>query len=164
MSFSKKTEETRGEIDGKQVSVKGLSHVIEQGTGHFIVTSGDESKEIFLTSSGLLSDGNALDGIEVSIESKRERIIRDRFSGGRANGSAAVNAKGMILKAPMPGMVKAISVAVGDSVQKNTQVLVLEAMKMENSIAAGFAGVVSKIHIEAGMSIEKNIPLIEFRH
>jgi biotin carboxyl carrier protein len=51
---------------------------------------------------------------------------------------------------------------VGDSVEKQTQVLVLEAMKMENSITAGFAGKVSKIHITAGTSVEKNMPMMEF--
>lgn len=152
-----------GEVEGKKVVRKGLSHVAEQGPGHFILTSGEETLEIFQTPSGLLSDGNALDGIEVSGESEKERVIRERFATVETNGSTLGTIKGMALKASMPGMVRAVSVTVGDIVQKNTQVLVLEAMKMENSITAGFAGVVSKIHIQRGMSVEKNMLLMEFR-
>lgn len=160
MSFSKKTEGIQGKIEGKSVASKDIIHVSQQSPNHFTVDMGNGVTELFLTSNGLLSDGNALDGIEVSIESDRERLISDHFTKDQAITSSKT--KGMLLKAPMPGMVRAVSVAVGDKVQKNTQVLVLEAMKMENSIAAGFAGVVSKIHIEPGMSVEKSMPLIEF--
>ncbi len=150
-----------GEIDGKLTSIKKGSRITEQSPEHFIVTSGDKITELFLSSTALLSDGNAIDGIEVKIQSEKERILSERF-GGDQKGTGAGSTKGMILKAPMPGMVKAVSVAVGDKVQKNTQVLVLEAMKMENSISAGFAGVVKKIYAETGVSVEKNMPLIEF--
>jgi biotin carboxyl carrier protein len=152
-----------GKIEGKQAAAVGLSEVSEQNSDHFIVTSGERALEIFLSSSGLLSDGNALDGIEVLLDSEKERIIRERFSKYQTAGVAGGTTKGMILKASMPGMVKAISVSVGDLVQKETQVLVLEAMKMENSITAGFTGVVSNIYIAAGTSVEKNMPLIEFQ-
>jgi len=33
---------------------------------------------------------------------------------------------------------------------------------MENSIMAGFVGIVSKLHVEAGVSVEKSMPLAEF--
>lgn len=156
-------ENIQGEIEGKQVISKGISFVEELEATHYIVTSGAETFEVFLSSSGLLGEGNALDGIEVKIISERERIIHDRYANTITNVSAGNAIKGMILKAPMPGMVKAISVTIGDSVQKNTQVLVLEAMKMENAIMAGVTGIVSKIHAEAGTSVEKNMLLVEFR-
>ena len=156
-------ENIHGEIEGRLITTNGDSLVAETGIDHFIVTSEIEVSEVFLSSSGLLSDGKLLDGIDTKIESERARIIRDRFSIGMASEPTINGVKGMILKAPMPGMVKTISVVVGDPVQKNTQVLVLEAMKMENSIMAGIAGVVSKIHVEAGISVEKNMPLAEFR-
>ena len=155
--------EITGEIEGNQVLSKGQTHISEQGQGHFMVDSGETTSEIFLTSSGLLSDGNVLDSVEVIFETERERIIRNRFSSNQKGSSHSGATKGMILKASMPGMVKAVSVNVGDEVQKNTQVLVLEAMKMENSITAGFSGIVSKVLVESGMSVEKNAALIEFR-
>jgi biotin carboxyl carrier protein len=162
MSFSKKLPKIQGKIEGKTVIAEGDFHVSEQSPNHFIVGTGNSATELFLTSQGLLSDGNSVDGIEVLIESERERIISKHFANDLLTVSSKT--KGLVLKAPMPGMVKAVSVAVGDKVQKNSQVLVLEAMKMENSITAGFAGVVSKIYVEAGKSVEKNMPLVEFEH
>jgi len=162
MSSSKIRQDIIGEINGKPVSVKISAEVSELTPGHFIVTTKTGVWEIFLTPSGGLSDGNMFGEIDCTIESGRDRIIREHFSKIGANTNSPDSKKGMVLKAPMPGMVKAISVAVGDTVEKHTQVIVLEAMKMENSIAAGFAGKISKIHIKAGMSLEKNMPLMEF--
>lgn len=160
MSFSKPLESIQGIIDGKSALSSETSKVFEVSPEHFIVISGNETTEIFLSAQGNLSDGNGIDGVEVTVESERERIINKHFAFEQTSSTAKV--KGMILKAPMPGMVRAVSVKVGDKVQKNTQILVLEAMKMENSIMAGFAGIVSKIHVEAGVSVEKNMPLAEF--
>ena len=151
-----------GDIDGKKVLSGNLPKVLEQSPGHFLVENRNEVSEVFLTGSGLLSDGNSIDGVEVTLETEKERIIRERFSDNTESGNTTKPVKGMILKAPMPGMVRAISVSVGDKVEKNTQVLVLEAMKMENSITAGFTGTIAKIHVEVGTSAEKNMPLMEF--
>ena len=156
-------DKTLGEIDRKKISADTLPKVSEQSAGHFLVEDGKEISEIFLTTSGLLSDGNCIDGVEVSVETEKERIVRERFSGNADSGITGKTTKGMILKAPMPGMVRSVSVSVGDKVEKNTQVIVLEAMKMENSITAGFAGIIVKIHVEVGMSVEKSMPLMEFR-
>jgi biotin carboxyl carrier protein len=155
-------KEIHGEIEGKQIIVKHLSQVAEQTQNHFTVIMNDKVTEIFLDSSGLFSDGNSLNGIEVKITTKGERLISEHFAKNQTNGNLKVGAKGMILKAPMPGMVRTVLVSIGDIVQKNTPVLVLEAMKMENTINAGFNGITSKIHVEVGVSVEKSMPLIEF--
>jgi biotin carboxyl carrier protein len=161
MSFSKKHEEIIGKIDGRQVSVNNQLQIIEENAQHFVVSLNGNVQEIFLTNSGKLSDGNALEGVEVSIQPERQRIIEDHFSQYRTT-IESLNTKGIVLKAPMPGKVSAILVAVGDKVEKQTQVLVLEAMKMENSIMAGFVGIVSKVFIQTGMSVDKSMPLIEY--
>lgn len=55
----------------------------------------------------------------------------------------AVNVKGTELKAPMPGTVLDFKVKSGDTVKKGQAVLILEAMKMENEIAAPADGKVT---------------------
>ncbi len=55
--------------------------------------------------------------------------------------------------APMPGTVVSVKVNVGDKVEKNTLVAVLEAMKMENEIFAGVDGVVASVNVSAGDSV-----------
>jgi glutaconyl-CoA decarboxylase len=57
------------------------------------------------------------------------------------------------LKAPLPGTILDISVSEGDTVKIGQQLMVLEAMKMENCIQAEQGGVVEKIFRQKGDSV-----------
>ena len=61
----------------------------------------------------------------------------------------------------MPGKVITALVAVGDEVEQGQPVLIIEAMKMENEVKAGRAGVVSVIHVSPGESVEADVVLME---
>lgn len=65
-----------------------------------------------------------------------------------------------VIKAPMPGLVKALAVSEGDVVHSGQQLIVLEAMKMENDITAPSAGRVSQIHVTPGSTVEGGKPLV----
>ena len=65
------------------------------------------------------------------------------------------------VKAPMPGLVLDILVEAGQSVNKGDNLLILEAMKMENIIKASGNGVVKNININKKDAVEKNQILIE---
>lgn len=66
------------------------------------------------------------------------------------------------IKAPMPGLVLDVLVKPGDTVQKDTPLLVLEAMKMENVIRAPGEATVSAIAAEKGKAVEKGQLLVSF--
>lgn len=66
------------------------------------------------------------------------------------------------IKAPMPGLVLEISVQEGQEVKEGDKLLVLEAMKMENSITNPADAVIKKIKVMAGKVVEKGQVLIEF--
>jgi biotin carboxyl carrier protein len=66
------------------------------------------------------------------------------------------------VKAPMPGMVLKVLVAENDEVQKDSPLVILEAMKMENVIKSPAAGKIKKIGIQQGQAVEKNALLVEF--
>ena len=65
------------------------------------------------------------------------------------------------VKAPMPGLVLAVSVEVGQEVKEGEGLLILEAMKMENVLKAVGDGVIKSIHTEQGKAVEKGQLLIE---
>ena len=72
---------------------------------------------------------------------------------GAAQAAAAApagNGDGKPVAAPLPGTVMKINVAVGDQVDADTTLLILEAVKMENEIKAGFAGTVKEISVAQG--------------
>ena len=55
--------------------------------------------------------------------------------------------------APIPGKILSIDVAVGQAVDLNQLLLKLEAMKMENNIAAPIAGTVQSIEVAVGAEV-----------
>ncbi len=55
--------------------------------------------------------------------------------------------------APLPGTILSISAKAGDIVKAADTVMILEAMKMENSIHAGFDGKIASINVNAGDSV-----------
>ncbi len=66
------------------------------------------------------------------------------------------------IKAPMPGMVLNILVTEAKEVKKEDILVILEAMKMENSLKASADGTVKKIVAVKGTAVEKNQVLIQF--
>lgn len=73
---------------------------------------------------------------------------------------AAGPGAGTPVKAPLPGVVTKICVAVGQAVKKGDTVLVLEAMKMENNITAESDGAVTGICVAAGDSVMEGSVLL----
>jgi len=69
---------------------------------------------------------------------------------------AAADTNGTPLTAPMPGMIVSYAKEVGDSVEKGDSVVVLEAMKMENSLPAPVSGTIKAINYKSGDSVSKN--------
>jgi biotin carboxyl carrier protein len=64
------------------------------------------------------------------------------------------------VRAPISGVVLGISAAAGQKVSASTQVLILEAMKMENEIFAGVDGTVSAVHVQAQQEVREGDLLI----
>jgi biotin carboxyl carrier protein len=65
-----------------------------------------------------------------------------------------------LLCAPIPGLIVAITVRVGDTVQAGQAVAIMEAMKMENELAAGISGVVTEIMVEKGAEVSTGDPIM----
>lgn len=66
------------------------------------------------------------------------------------------------IKAPMPGLILEINIKEGQEVKEDDNLLILEAMKMENIITSPRDGIIKNISVTKGNAVDKNELLIEF--
>jgi biotin carboxyl carrier protein len=87
----------------------------------------------------------------VEVESGRIAALRERATSGRA---ASAHAGPLQVKAIIPGKVVAVSVKAGDAVNAGQQLLVVEAMKMQNELRAPRDGTIERVGVTVGVNIE----------
>jgi len=64
------------------------------------------------------------------------------------------------VKAPMPGKILEVLVKIGDQVKEDDEMVILEAMKMENPIYAPAGGTVKEIKVKASDSVNTDQVMI----
>jgi biotin carboxyl carrier protein len=92
--------------------------------------------------------------MEFETQSERERLISSLSSTGVQTQSI------LEVRAPMPSRIVRIDVKVGDDVTVGQGLVVLEAMKMENTLKASQNGTVVEVAVTAGKAVEKGALLI----
>ena len=65
------------------------------------------------------------------------------------------------ITAPMPGLIKVVNIAAGDTVSKGDAVIVMEAMKMEHTLTAPRDGTIGELLAGAGDQVEEGTVLLE---
>ena len=114
----------------------------------------------------LLIDGKRVTAYVSSDNSKRwvtihgQTFVLIKSSGARRGGHGHHHAAGE-LTAPMPGQVRAVNVSEGEAVTKGQTLLVLEAMKMEIRIQSPQDGIVQKLFVQQGQTVEREQMLIQ---
>lgn len=76
---------------------------------------------------------------------------------------ASDDAPGVPVKAPMPGSIIEVKVAVGDQVNEDDVLVILEAMKMENEVTSPSAGTVAQIMVNKGSTVNSGDTLLVIR-
>ncbi|WP_426493202.1 biotin/lipoyl-containing protein [Hymenobacter sp. 102] len=128
----------------------GRYHVLYEGRSYSaeLVSADYASKQLVLK----------LNGQRVELEAKdRFDLLLDKL--GMSN---AASQKINELKAPMPGLIVDVRVALGQTVQKGDPLLVLEAMKMENILKAPGDGTVAAIKVNLRDNVTKGQVLVHF--
>jgi biotin carboxyl carrier protein len=95
-----------------------------------------------------------VDGHDVRAAVTDERALR----AGR--GVVGIRSGRIELRAPMPGLLKAVHVKEGDRVEADAPLATLEAMKMENELLAPSAGRIAKVRGSAGTKVDAGAVLI----
>jgi len=99
-------------------------------------------------------------------QSKTPKLVRSvavpSAEGDKAKTASPSEAKGTgHIKAPLPGTILTISSKVGDEVKIGDEILVMEAMKMENNIKTDKAGTIKAIKVNVGDSVLEGDVLVE---
>jgi biotin carboxyl carrier protein len=102
-------------------------------------------------------------GAPKEIKPKVEKKSFNLHQPSGAPASSNVSAQGNIQTAPLPGTVVNVFVKAGDKVEAGQVILIIEAMKMKNSIRSLFSGVVEQTLVETGQSVAHKQPLVKFK-
>ncbi len=86
--------------------------------------------------------------------------VNGRRRWGRATDSAGTGGGPQRVTAPMPGKVIRLLVKPGDVVTPRQELVVVEAMKMENELRASRAGTVTEVHAREGLSVDAGALLV----
>lgn len=104
---------------------------------------------------------------DVEIETKRKEsktpvLVRSEIKHPKDAHQIKKSSEGTLkVNAPLPGNILSVNVKAGDDVKKNDQLLVYEAMKMENNLLAEKDGTIKKVHVNPGDSVLEGDILIE---
>ena len=144
--------------------------------GRLVARSGDRTLalDVALVGDGasfsMLVDGRSYDVVadvgreQVSIQLLGQRfVVHVEDERERAAHAVAGKKQGgkQELRAAMPGIVIDVKVAVGDSVEEGRTLVVLEAMKMQNPLAAEAAGKVVRVLCKKGEAVGAGALLVE---
>jgi biotin carboxyl carrier protein len=145
--------------DGRfQVSVDGVAQAVDAallrpGTWSLIVAGRSFVVDLDRRRGGVAASVGAG---EVML--RVEDALRRRLASAAG---ARAPARGESIRAPIAGKVVKVVVAVGDQVAPGNPVIVLEAMKMENELAAERGGTVVAIHRQVGQAVDTGDLLVE---
>ena len=131
-------------VDGRQLSAHMYSLLIEEQSFTIDVTEKD-------------------DQYTVSCEGKTFQftLLDERRALRPGEGSDSGGMGDTTVRSLMPGKVVEVLVAVGDQVEKDQGILIIEAMKMENEVQASTAGTVKAILVAEGQAVESGELLVE---
>ena len=97
---------------------------------------------------------------EVDVEDARFADLRERATAGR---SSATHHGPAAVRAIIPGRVVSVAVTAGDAVVAGQRLLAVEAMKMENELRAPRDGIVERVEVSVGQTVELGDPLVVIR-
>ena len=137
---------------------RNLAYSVEEmSEGHLSLIVDGRSIEAVVSRSSAGRYVVHINGRDFDVDLKDEKkLLLEKF------GMADISREGIHeVRAPMPGLVLSVSIAAGERVSSGQGLVVLEAMKMENELRAGWDGTVKAVHVAPGDAVGKNDLLLE---
>jgi biotin carboxyl carrier protein len=160
-------------------TINGQEYTIEILDEHQVIIDGRKLEVDFNSVSGqpiysMLVDGRSFEGFvytgedswevllmgrqfPVQVEDEREKRLQ------AAAGRTISESGEYQMKAPMPGMIVSIPVAENQEIQKGQVLVILESMKMQNELKSPRDGIISRIRIKPGETVEQKQTLLSVR-
>ena len=146
-------------VDERHVVVDGVKYEVDfeslsgQPVHSLLVNDRSFEAHVYPSDEGwqVLLRGNLY---ELQVEDERERRLRAAMGGG------PIEAGEYHLKSPMPGLVVAVPVEEGQQIKKGDVLVVLESMKMQNELKSPRDGMVGRIRVRAGETVEQKQTLL----
>ncbi|MBQ9188347.1 MAG: biotin/lipoyl-binding protein [Clostridia bacterium] len=91
---------------------------------------------------------------EVEVEEIDPKAVKEAPKAAAAPAAPKAAGAGEKVTSPMPGNILSVAVKEGDTVKEGQQLMILEAMKMENEILAPCAGKVTSVAVAKGSTVE----------
>jgi biotin carboxyl carrier protein len=165
----------RVELGGQALTVE----VVERDDGLYVRVGEGEPRHVEVTIArddgelGLLVGGEGIlglvgqreQGVTVIVDGESiDAVVLDeravRLAGAAAGGRRGAGQTSV--QAPMPGLVVAVPVEVGQSVAKGMTLVILSAMKMQNELTARDDATVKEVHVQVGQTVDQGQVLVTF--
>jgi len=147
--------------DGYDVVVNGKPFKVGTASGGFSIGGKAHKAEIVSNQGGNVKaklDGNAIEALILDVAKAPTRQVEEAVK-ARIPATAVADRSAKTVVAPMPGKIVRVLVKVGQAVKVGEVLLILEAMKMENSLTAPVAGKVVQLPFDKGQSVAKGAVL-----
>ena len=155
-AFALKANEFLFQMDESDLDA---ADIVERSPGVYSVIQNNQSVLVTVQPAGTNAkqlrvevNGEPFDiHIKDSLDQRLDTLGFSKLSGKKVN----------VVKAPMPGLVIDVAVSEGQELKEGERLLILEAMKMENSILMPNDGQVKQVMVKPGQAVEKGQVLVE---
>ena len=154
VEFRTEGEKLLLEMDGRTIAAD--FHRLPDGEVYSVLVDGHSHEVRVSPGDGALEVSVHGATVPVEVRHPLEKMVKATHRAGPGSGIE-------VIAAPMPGLVAAVRVRVGESVAAGQAVVVIEAMKMQNELVARHAGVVSEILVAERAAVAAGQPLVRLK-
>ncbi|MCL2200470.1 MAG: acetyl-CoA carboxylase biotin carboxyl carrier protein subunit [Oscillospiraceae bacterium] len=127
---------------------------------NYKVTVNGTTYEVGVEEAGGTSEVKSVAAVPVAVAAPKVAPVVKPAPAPKQAAPAAPAGEAETILAPLPGVVLEVKVKPGDAVKANQELVMFEAMKMENEIVATRAGTVKEVFVKKGDMLDSGTPVV----